>query len=152
MGVQTWDKHENAVGDDEDVHGGQALHGGEDAAVRVHVRDEAAVKEEAEPGDGGGQQGEVGLWDPEDADGALPAQGVLDLSDGGGHVEGDGGEDQGEGENGCADLPEARPQLHHGPGLQEQGCLQEENDGNAEDVGRRAVGIVDLVDGAQVTG
>lgn len=152
MGVRTWDKHEKAVGDDEDIHGIESLHGGEDAAVRVHVGEEAADEEEAEPDDGGGQESEVGLWDPQDFDGALPAQGVLDLGDGVGDVEGDSGEDEGEGEHGRGDLPEPWPQLYHGPGLQKQGCLQEEDDGDAEDVGRRAVVIVDLVDGAHVAG
>lgn len=152
MGVLTWDKHEEAVGDDEDVHRGEALHRGEDAAARVHVHDEAADEEEAEPGDGGGGEPKVSLCDPEGFEGALPAQGVLHLGDGVGDAEGDGDEDEGKGEHGRRDLPEARPQLDHGPGLQKQGCFDENDDGHAEDVARHAVVVVDAVDGIQFAG
>ena len=64
MGERTGNKHQDADGDDENIHRLEALQAGEDAAVGPHVHDEADVEEEAERADGGRDQPQVGLAHP----------------------------------------------------------------------------------------
>lgn len=116
-GKPTRKNHQQAVGHDKDLHRAQPLYRRQDASVLPHVHDEADVEQEAEPGDHGRSKSQVRLPNPQIRTRIQRLQGALDRDGSRGALEsyGDGGQDQREGD--AANLPGARPQLNHGPGL-----------------------------------
>lgn len=125
LGKQTWDEHQDAVGDDQNLHCRQPLCGGQDASVDPHVHDEPYVEQETEPADGGSLQRKTGLSDPEVREYVECLCDQTDLEDKTGDSKAHGDSDQGRRHTHSGPLDRRPPQLHHAPGLGDERRVDE---------------------------
>lgn len=146
----TWNDHEDAVGNDQDLDGTETAPAREDAAMPDQMDDQLAVEENAIPEDGGGfQDGPcivVGEVCPEGLDHGL------DPHDAAGNAEYDDTERDEARNRGQRPFPPPREQIHHGPRLDTEHDLYEDSHDDGEDLGDDALHLFAVGDQAVFVG
>lgn len=115
------------------------------------MQDEADVEQEAEPADGGGEEDEVGLARPDMLRHEEVVEDEAYVEEGGSEVEADRGGDERERDGHCGGLEQGRPELQHGPRLDDERGLDQDSGGDAEGGSSGADVVVDAPHRPDVT-
>lgn len=151
-GSLTWYDHQDAVCHDEDFHGVDDAHGRKNATIDDEVADELDVEDGAEPKDGDSAHDGGPLDGPEEVLGGHDSDDGVVLDNGVGKAGANSQEDNDGGAGASGGLCGAGPKGDHGPGLVDEGGLDDDEEGESEGVCGEARVPVAAGDGGEVAG